>query len=64
MRIGRYAEGITLLLLTTVTAVTRWRQRELLWTPSTTVLYLAAFAGSFGLAVTLGFIGGVILYGI
>ncbi len=56
--------GTTLLLLTTVTAVTRCRKRELLWTPSTTVMYLAAFAGSFGLAITLGFIGGVILYGI
>jgi uncharacterized membrane protein len=56
--------GITLFLLTTVTAVARWRRRELLWTPSTTVLYLAAYAGSFGLAITLGFIGGVILYGI
>ncbi len=56
--------GITLLLLTTVTAVIRWRRREVLWTPSTTVLYVAAFAGSFGLAITLGFIGGVILYGL
>ena len=55
--------GITLFLLTTVTAVVRWRKREVLWTPSTTVLYLAAFAASFGLAITLGFIGGVILYG-
>ena len=56
--------GITLFLLTTITAVARWRRRELLWTSSTTVWYLAAFAGSFGLAITLGFIGGVILYGI
>jgi uncharacterized membrane protein len=56
--------AITLLLLTTATAVSRWRKRELLWNPTTTVLYLAAFAGSFGLALTLGFIGGVILYGI
>ena len=56
--------GTTLLLLTTATAVIRWRKRELLWTPSTTVLYMGAFAVSFGLAITLGFIGGVILYGI
>jgi uncharacterized membrane protein len=56
--------GTTLFIVTTVTAVTRWRKPELLWTPSTTVLYLAAFAGSFGLAITLGFLGGVILYGI
>jgi uncharacterized membrane protein len=56
--------GISLFLLTTVTAVTRWRKRDVLWSSSTTVLYVAAFAGSFALAMTLGFIGGVILYGI
>ncbi len=56
--------GITLFLLTTTLAVTRWRKREVLWNPATTVLYLAGFAGSFALAITLAFIGGVILYGI
>ena len=56
--------GITLLILTTTLAVTRWRRREVLWKPTTTVLYLAGFAISFLLAITLGFIGGVILYGI
>ena len=55
--------AVTLLILTTVTAVTRWRQKEVLWQPATMVLYLIAFAASFGLAVTLGFLGGVILYG-
>jgi uncharacterized membrane protein len=56
--------GITLFVLTTITALGRWRQPEILWTPSTMVLYLAAFFASFALAVILGFIGGVILYGI
>lgn len=56
--------GITLFLLTTTLALTRWRKRDLLWNPMTTVLYLAGFGGSFLLAITLGFIGGVILYGI
>ena len=56
--------GITLLVLTTTLAVTRWRRREVLWNPTTTVLYLAGFAISFLLAITLAFIGGVILYGI
>ena len=55
--------GLTLFILTTVMAVSRWRQTELLWTPSTMILYLLGFAGSFGLALTLGFLGGVILYG-
>jgi uncharacterized membrane protein len=56
--------GITLFLLTTTIAVTRWRKPEVLWNPMTTALYLAGFAASFLLAITLGFIGGVILYGI
>jgi len=56
--------AITLLLLTTALVVTRWRKREVLWSPRTTVLYLAGFAVSFLLAITLGFLGGVILYGI
>jgi uncharacterized membrane protein len=56
--------GSTLFVLTTVIAVTRWRKREVLWSPTTTVLYLTGFAVSFLLAITLGFIGGVILYGI
>ncbi len=55
--------AITLLVLTTVTAVGRWRQSEILWRPSTIVLYLSAFAASFALAAVLGFLGGVILYG-
>ena len=53
----------TLLILTTVTSIVRWRQREATWKPSTMALYLAAFVVSFALAATLGFIGGVILYG-
>lgn len=56
--------GITLFALTTGVALTRWRKREVLWNPATTILYLAGFAGSFLLAITLGFLGGVILYGI
>ena len=53
----------TLLVLTIVISISRWRNREILWRPSTMLLYLAGFAGSFLLAVTLGFLGGVILYG-
>jgi uncharacterized membrane protein len=55
--------ALTLLVLSTVTVVSRWRRGEILWNPSTTVLYLASFVISFGLAATLGFLGGVILYG-
>lgn len=55
--------GITLFVITTVAAVTRWRKPEILWTPKTMVIYVAAFVVSFMLAGTLGFIGGGILYG-
>jgi len=55
--------AITLFLLTAIVTVSRWRNREIFWKPATMVLYLAGFAGSFLLAATLGFLGGVILYG-
>ena len=55
--------GITLFLVTAVAVVSRWRKPEILWTPTTMVLYLSVFAASFILAAVLGFIGGVILYG-
>ena len=48
--------AISLFVLTAVISVIRWRDREILWKPSTMVLYLAGFAGSFFLAVTLGFL--------
>ncbi len=53
----------SLLLLTTVTAIARWRKPDLLWNPSTRILYLSAFAGAFLLATVLGFVGGSIVYG-
>ena len=55
--------AISLFVLATVIAVSRWRQPDLLWKPSTMILYLLGFAGCFMLAATLGFLGGVILYG-
>jgi uncharacterized membrane protein len=55
--------GLTLFFVTTIIAVSRWRRPEVLWTPSTVVLYVSAFAASFLLAGVLGFIGGGILYG-
>ena len=55
--------GVSLLLLTAGTALVRWRKADLLWNPSTRILYLAAYVGSFLLAVVLGFVGGSIVYG-
>jgi uncharacterized membrane protein len=50
-----------LLLVTTVTAIARWRNPDLF--DKSKVPYVAAYFLSFGLAVTLAFLGGVILYG-
>ena len=55
--------AVTLLVLTAAISVSRWRNPEVVWKPATMVVYLSAFAGSFALAVALGFLGGVILYG-
>ena len=50
-----------LLLVTTATAIARWKNPELFNTSK--ALYVAAYFVSFGLAITLAFLGGVILYG-
>ena len=55
--------AVSLLLLTTVTAFLRWRNPDLLWNPSTRILYVSAFVGAFLLATVLGFVGGSIVYG-
>lgn len=55
--------AVSLLLLTTVTAFGRWRNPDLLWHPSTRILYVSAFVGAFLLATVLGFVGGSIVYG-
>jgi uncharacterized membrane protein len=60
---AKIALGLTLLVITSAAAISRWRQKQVLWTRTTTVLYVAAFLVSFALASALGFMGGVILYG-
>jgi hypothetical protein len=55
--------GVSLFLLASVVALARRRNPELLWSPSTRLLYLAAYAGCFLMAAVLGFVGGSILYG-
>jgi len=50
-----------LFLVTTITAIARWKKSDLFETSRT--LYVAAYFVSFGLAITLAFLGGVILYG-
>jgi uncharacterized membrane protein len=53
--------AITLFLVTTITAISRWRNPHLL--NRSKLVYIAAYFVSFGLALTLAFLGGVILYG-
>jgi len=53
--------AVTLFIATTATAIARWRNSNLFsqWK----VLYITGYAVSFGLALVLAFLGGVILYG-
>ena len=51
-----------LFLVTTITAVARWRNTNLFHT-TFKWLYVTAYFVSFALAAVLGFLGGVILYG-
>jgi len=52
-----------LFIITTVTAIARWRNKELFYIKSTKVIYVAAYFVSFAIASVLGFLGGVILFG-
>jgi uncharacterized membrane protein len=53
--------ALALLVLTTSTAIARWRNPDLF--DKSKPLYVAAYLLSFGLALVLAFLGGVILYG-
>jgi uncharacterized membrane protein len=52
-----------LFIVTTITAIARWRNKELFYSRSTKALYIAAYFVSFAIASVLGFLGGVILFG-
>jgi uncharacterized membrane protein len=55
--------GVILLLITVSTSIWRYKNEDLLTRRSTRVLYVLAFFLSFDLAMVLGFLGGVIVYG-
>ncbi len=62
--VWKIALGSTLFVVTTITAIARWRNKELFHSNGGKKgLYVAAYFISFGLAAVLGFLGGVILYG-
>jgi uncharacterized membrane protein len=55
--------GITLFLITTATALWRRKNEDLIDRPPARTLYVLAYFLSFDLALTLAFLGGVIIYG-
>jgi uncharacterized membrane protein len=52
-----------LFVITAITAIARWRNKELFFARSTKALYIASYFVSFGIASVLGFLGGIILFG-
>ena len=52
-----------LLLITATTAIIRWRKPDLFHKKGTRILYVLAYFVSFCLVSVLGFLGGVIVYG-
>lgn len=56
--------SICLFLVTAATALARWRNPDLFHARTARVLYILAYFVSFGIAIVLGFLGGVIVYGI
>jgi uncharacterized membrane protein len=59
----KIALGTLLILITLITIILRLRDPELLWKPKSRFLYVLAYLVSFLIAMTLGFLGGVIIYG-
>jgi uncharacterized membrane protein len=53
----------TLFILTLITVIARWRNKELFYEKSTKALYVASYFLSFAIASVLGFLGGIILFG-
>ena len=61
--IAKIALASTLFILTTLTSVARWRNKELFYSKRTKGLYVGAYFVSFGIAAVLGFLGGIITFG-
>ena len=55
--------AVTLFIITTITAVARWRNKDLFYAKSTKGLYVGAYFVSFTIAAVLGFLGGIIVFG-
>lgn len=55
--------AIILFVVTTTTAIIRWRNPDLFHKKSSKYFYILAYFVSFALVSVLGFLGGVIIYG-
>lgn len=55
--------AIILFLITTITALVRWRNPNLFHTRNSNLVYILAYFISFAIVSVLGFLGGVIVYG-
>lgn len=55
--------AVTLFILTTVTAIVRWRKKNIFYTSPAKGFYLSAYFISFAIAMVLGFLGGIIVFG-
>ncbi len=53
----------TLFVITGITAIARWRNKELFYNKSTRIPYVASYFVGFTIASVLGFLGGIILFG-
>jgi uncharacterized membrane protein len=62
--IAKIALATTLFIITTLTAIARWRNKDLFYSQPAKTLYVAAYFVCFAIAVVLGFLGGIILYGL
>lgn len=61
--IAKIALAITLFIITTLTAIVRWRNKDLFYSKPTKALYVAAYFVCFAIAAVLGFLGGIIMFG-
>jgi uncharacterized membrane protein len=61
--IAKIILAITLFVITTVTSLVRWRNKNLFHQKPGKLIYVLAYVVSFLIASVLGFLGGVIIYG-
>ena len=61
--IAKIIQASTLFVITTLTAVIRWRNKDLFHKRPARTFYILAYAVGFLIVSVLGFLGGVIVYG-